>query len=624
MQKKPPFINIVIIVALGLLTALGGILGNLASNALPAIFMPYLRYVWYSFCAVTAVAIGITVWQYLRQAGSDDNGLIQKFLHHLFYRQHRQQLLAKVRAFWIKGVLEQSLHGAALIALGLQEQPEAVANPWRLVLQQPDQSEKTLPPGTRITQVYDDAGGELLILGEPGSGKTTLLLELARDLLDRAQKDDTHPMPVVFNLSSWAVKRQPLADWLAEELNTKYQVQHELGQLWVRTDQVLPLLDGLDEVASEHRAACVDAINAYRREHGLVPFVVCSRSTEYLTQTRRVQMFCAVAIQPLTAHQIDDYISSAERQLVPLRIALRDDPALQELAAMPLILSILTLAYHGKSVEDLLTAVSPYTQRRQVFETYVQRMLQRRGTETRYASRQTLHWLTWLARQLVQHSLTTFYLEEMSPDWLPDNRSRRVYHIVCGLLVGLLVGLPIWPYAFPFGLLVGLFPSLLCGLFAGLYFQVDDNKLISYLAFGLSLVLVFVLGLMVLTTAMLRNFEPCSYRTIANCAPLDSSIIPLNAVRLIAELLLPLSVMLLVGLSGLILLLMGIQHFTLRWFLWRAGYMPWHYPRFLDYAADRILLRKVGGGYIFVHRLLLEYFASLDTATKSSDMAKQP
>ncbi len=56
---------------------------------------------------------------------------------------------------------------------------------------------------------YDEADGALLILGEPGSGKTTLLLELARDLLDRAEQDETHRMPVVFNLSSWAVKQQP-------------------------------------------------------------------------------------------------------------------------------------------------------------------------------------------------------------------------------------------------------------------------------------------------------------------------------------------------------------------------------------------------------------------------------
>jgi hypothetical protein len=67
-----------------------------------------------------------------------------------------------------------------------------------------------------------------------------------------------------------------------------------------------------------------------------------------------------------------------------------------------------------------------------------------------------------------------------------------------------------------------------------------------------------------------------------------------------------------------------IQHFILRFLLWRAGSLPWNYPRFLDYAADRILLRKVGGGYIFVHRSLQDYFASLDTATKSSGTAKQP
>ena len=32
---------------------------------------------------------------------------------------------------------------------------------------------------------------------------------------------------------------------------------------------------------------------------------------------------------------------------------------------------------------------------------------------------------------------------------------------------------------------------------------------------------------------------------------------------------------------------------------------------FLDYADERIFLRKVGGGYVFVHRMLMEYFASV-------------
>ncbi len=58
-------------------------------------------------------------------------------------------------------------------------------------------------------------------------------------------------MPIVFNLSSWAEKRQPLRAWLVEELWMKYQVPRKIGQGWVEAHQVLPLLDGLNEVAYE-------------------------------------------------------------------------------------------------------------------------------------------------------------------------------------------------------------------------------------------------------------------------------------------------------------------------------------------------------------------------------------
>jgi NACHT domain len=197
-------------------------------------------------------------------------------------QRNRERLLRKVRAFWIAGVLEHSLHGAALITLGLQEQPEAVATPWQLVLHHLTGTPQPLPAGTSITQVYDAAEGELLILGAPGSGKTTLLLELARELLERAEQDEQHPLPVVFNLSSWTSKQSPLADWLVEELNRTYQVPRMLGQTWVDGDHILLLLDGLDEVAPKERTACIETINAYRQEHGVLPLVVCSRSADYL------------------------------------------------------------------------------------------------------------------------------------------------------------------------------------------------------------------------------------------------------------------------------------------------------------------------------------------------------
>ena len=53
-----------------------------------------------------------------------------------------------------------------------------------------------------------------------------------------------------------------------------------------------------------------------------------------------------------------------------------------------------------------------------------------------------------------------------------------------------------------------------------------------------------------------------------------------------------------------------IYHLSGRLYLIRNNKTPVNYVRFLDYAADRILLRKVGGGYMFIHRMLLEWFAA--------------
>jgi NACHT domain len=54
-----------------------------------------------------------------------------------------------------------------------------------------------------------------------------------------------------------------------------------------------------------------------------------------------------------------------------------------------------------------------------------------------------------------------------------------------------------------------------------------------------------------------------------------------------------------------------IQHFSLRFILWYKNHIPWNYAHFLDYATERLFLQKVGGGYTFVHRMLLEHFAEM-------------
>jgi hypothetical protein len=46
-----------------------------------------------------------------------------------------------------------------------------------------------------------------------------------------------------------------------------------------------------------------------------------------------------------------------------------------------------------------------------------------------------------------------------------------------------------------------------------------------------------------------------------------------------------------------------------RLILYHTDRIPWNYARFLDFASDRLLLKKVGGGYLFYHRMLMEHLA---------------
>jgi hypothetical protein len=55
-----------------------------------------------------------------------------------------------------------------------------------------------------------------------------------------------------------------------------------------------------------------------------------------------------------------------------------------------------------------------------------------------------------------------------------------------------------------------------------------------------------------------------------------------------------------------------IRYYTLRFVLIRHHQLPRHLIDFLDFTVGLIFLRRVGGGYIFVHRLLMEHFAQLN------------
>jgi hypothetical protein len=305
--------------------------------------------------------------------------------------------------------------------------------------------------------VYDQVERELLILGEPGTGKSTLLLDLAQRLVEGAEGNAASPLPILLPLSSWAVERSPLQDWIVEQLSQIYDVPRHVSEQWVQEEALLPLLDGLDEMEETARPACISAINAYHQAH-FGPLVVCSRKTEYEAAAvqQRLILQSAVVVQKLSHEQIESYLIQAGKHLEALHRSLKKNAVLRDLATTPLMLSILMLTYRGTTLQELPRKAALLYQ--QIWTDYIKRMVESKGKRGRYALPKTCSWLGWLARRMRERNQTVFYLEHLQPDWLTRSEQHpflisavRLPTIVIGLLVTLLVQAffadPASPYA---------------------------------------------------------------------------------------------------------------------------------------------------------------------------------
>ncbi len=219
--------------------------------------------------------------------------------------------------------------------MGLNERTDVIASSARLIFHDTE-AEHLLPAGTAIIQVYDRAQFGLLLLGAPGAGKTTLLLDLVLELLRRAENDPEHPLPIVLSLSSWAMKKLALTDWLSEQMYLVYGIARKVGASWIEQDQILFLLDGLDEMNVLARSACVTAMNRYRAEH-FVPLVVSSRSREYEQQQARLILPAAVEIQALEPAAVMTYLSQAGPALAKTHTAIQTNTTFQQLMRTPVI-----------------------------------------------------------------------------------------------------------------------------------------------------------------------------------------------------------------------------------------------------------------------------------------------
>ena len=579
-------------------------------------------------------------------------------------------------------------------------------------------------------------------------------MELARVRLEEAKANAAAPLPVVFNLRSWADKRLPLTEWLVEELNIKYLIPLKIGRTWVKAGRLLLLLDGLDEVRTESQAACVAAINTFRHEYGLVPLAVSSRAGEYMTLPEKLRLGEAIQLLPLNGEQTERYLREKAGPQSGLANILERDSPLANLAKSPLMLNIMALTF-GDAPEDVLAALeSAKNGRQQLLDSYVKHMFQRRGKREDFPPAQTLRHLGWLARSLIEQDQTVFLLEQLQPSWLRLNRSRWIYALTTRVVVSVIIslgfiigfatpaleafGLPAAGAALLTALLIGIalgsvvavrfqrqltttqetvgrndgWPmlarlvgvgllSLLAsiGIFLAFGFEVDQvggvpyaNAFIYALIFGVKgrgrsvssdiqpvetvvwswkralsatvpgLAVGIVLGALdqyvtskeqqiyvilifaimcALPTGLiggLRRGAVASQERPNNGIILSwrygvrvgllfglvwpvtfmvlYSLDPISTRYLQQSLQLALQIGLLLG-SWAMLWYGGIEvlhHAVLRMLLRFEGTVPPRYIELLDYAVDLIFLRRVGGGYIFVHQILHNYFARLGKA----------
>lgn len=389
---------------------------------------------------------GQQVWGPQQNAGGNIfNTIINPFLPTRTPSLQKQRHIEALRQlrYSYREMMDESLQGITWLELGLTEKPDAVQTACSLLLRIGNRAGKRLPPGTSIIEVYDKVEHALLILGEPGVGKSTLLLNLAQQLIERAEQDESQPLPVLLSLSSWAFTRPlPLQDWIAKQAAEIYAIPQEWSKQWMGENGIVLLLDSLDEMEETACAACIEAINVYHREH-LAPLVVCSRTDEYETtvasEKRRLALQGAVIIQALTNKQVDDYLVQAGKPLAALHSAMKRNSALCDLATTPLMLNVLSLTYRDISMPSFPNKKPPLLH--QVWDDYVRRMVERKGNSKKYPLSQTVHWLSWLAREMREHNQTEFWLEHLQPEWLPKY-PRRFYRWSFGLFSAVVVGLP--------------------------------------------------------------------------------------------------------------------------------------------------------------------------------------
>lgn len=561
--------------------------------------------------------------------------------------RHRALLLDRVERLWIAGVLHPALAGRPPIHLTVSDvaAPAAASRGAR----PPGAPEAPVEAsGPALAQLLARSHGALLLLGEPGSGKTVLLLRLAASLLETARLDPTAPAPVVLNLASLGAWAGGFGAWVEHELVAKYNLPRAHVARWVDTGVLVLLLDGLDEVPPDRRASVIGRLGAFRATHG-VSLVATCRSSDHDRGESPLGFGLVVEIDPLPG--------SALASVLP---AEADVPAHLR---TPLLLGLL---------HDSPEAPPPGRElMRWLVERHLAHAFVTRAVPSA-RERRLRAGLGFLAAAMTRAGRSELWLEELDPAWLFDDRRVLLARSLAVALLfaitvsvnmtvswlaegdafsGLVFGLcsapmvlafnrglrsePVERLRFSPGRLVRLAPlcvglGMLAGAIYGLFYVVWNN-----VVFGAAAGLVTLLTISFepslreggvrpnqgMRQSLLNGLAIGALGLVAAALTFGVVVVPavlpyLDARSTLVSLPHPGRTAAAVAgpMIGVIAgMVQGgwavLAHAATRIVLAATTPLPLQLVPFLDAAADLALLRRVGGGYIFPHRVFQEVMA---------------
>ena len=371
----------------------------------------------------------------------------------------------------------------------MELQPKQVDAPYDVNILIGPQANELLRLGTSIVDVFDrkEISGRLLILGQPGAGKTTELLRLADVLLDRAeliyeksiheekqefiwdsipaiadflepwtgkskkQEYMWHPIPIIFNLASWNLN-EPISDWMVRELDLR-GIPKNIGKNLIERRQILPLLDGLDELDVTRQQPCVLELNKYIHKEEPTYLVVCCRQEVYEKFNSKLVLNGAISLKDLKPEQIKKYLNEVNQLDFWNQTIVY--PKLLNLLRTPFLLSISVVVIKD-SEDKLLVEKWKYLKSEKecisyLLDAYIDRMFNRplprflKSKESSYAMealmnretsrKQSMTWIKFLAKKMKEDSSAEFLIEYIQPNWIPK-KLILTYNLISGVFSG--------------------------------------------------------------------------------------------------------------------------------------------------------------------------------------------